>query len=92
MTHTTMYYPETRGVWDCPNDCVEDFEKKGWTTEPPPEVAAQIEAMTPVSKEFDPDEHGVKEVNAYIQSHPDDAERVLEAEAAGRGRKTITGE
>jgi hypothetical protein len=80
-THTTLYYPETGGIWDCPNDCVDDFKLKGW-----------IDAEDTSSPKYDPSEHSVKDVLAYIEEHPTDAERVLEAEAAGKARTSITGE
>lgn len=40
---------------------------------------------------FDPAEHTVDEVNAYLADHPDDAERVLGLEASGRNRVGIVG-
>jgi hypothetical protein len=39
--------------------------------------------------EFDPGEHTVVEVLAYLAEHPEERERVLQAEAEGRGRKGI---
>lgn len=41
---------------------------------------------------FDPDEHNVKDVVKYIGDHPDDAERVLDAERNGQARSTILGD
>ena len=42
--------------------------------------------------EFDPGKHSVADVLAYVEANPDDAERVLEAETAGKGRKGILGD
>lgn len=42
---------------------------------------------------YDPAEHTVDEVNAHLETlAPAEATQVLEAEAAGRNRKGITGE
>ncbi|MEO6571024.1 MAG: hypothetical protein ABIO83_05705 [Ilumatobacteraceae bacterium] len=38
---------------------------------------------------FNPDDHTVEEVQAYLDDHPDDADRVLAAEADGKGRKSL---
>lgn len=40
---------------------------------------------------FDPSAHTVDEVNAYLADHPDDTDRVLEAERAGKNRTGVTG-
>ena len=45
-----------------------------------------------VPKAFDPAEHSVKEVVAYIKDHPADADRVRDAELAGEARKSIVGD
>lgn len=44
------------------------------------------------SDEFDPTDHTVNEVLEYLQDHPEDRDRVLAAEEAGRGRKGIVGD
>lgn len=38
---------------------------------------------------FDPSEHSVAEVKAYIEEHPEEAQAVLEAESDGKARKTL---
>lgn len=44
----------------------------------------------PTNGVFDPAEHGVHEVNAYLAAaDPPERERVLQAEAEGKGRATI---
>ena len=40
--------------------------------------------------EYDPGEHTVTEVKAYLAEHPEDRDRVIAAEEAGRGRVGIT--
>jgi hypothetical protein len=42
--------------------------------------------------EFDPGAHTVAEVNDYLAEHPEDADRVLEAEASGKARVSIVGD
>jgi hypothetical protein len=46
----------------------------------------------PEGETFDPSAHTVAEVNDYLDAHPDDADRVLEAEAAGKARVSIVGD
>lgn len=48
-------------------------------------------APEPQSGNFDPGEHTVAEVEQYLADHPDEAEAVLEAEASGKNRTTLTG-
>jgi hypothetical protein len=53
--------------------------------EPEPKAAA-------VSQSFDPGEHTVAEVQEYLAAHPDQADAVLAAEAAGKARTTLVGD
>lgn len=39
--------------------------------------------------QFDPAAHNVEQVNAYLEQHPDEVERVLAAEATGKGRQGV---
>jgi len=48
--------------------------------EPPPEVGPSG---------FDPGEHTVDDVKAYIDANPDQAQTVLDAEVAGKNRTTL---
>jgi hypothetical protein len=41
---------------------------------------------------FDPGAHTVAEVNDYLAEHPEDADRVLQAEADGKARVSIVGD
>lgn len=47
------------------------------------------EDQEPQAEEFDPADHTVSEVKSYLAAHPEDADRVLAAEEAGRGRKGL---
>lgn len=54
--------------------------------------AAPAMPATPTPGEFDPADHTVSDVVDYMAAHPDDADRVLELERAGRNRVGIVGE
>ena len=63
-------------------------------TTPEPEVADQQEDEDEPEEEseegeFDPADHTVNEVQAYLAEHPEERERVLASEAEGRGRKGL---
>ena len=51
-------------------------------------VAAGTNNPDPAS-DFDPGDHTVAEVEAYLDEHPDEIDRVLEAERAGKNRTTL---
>lgn len=38
---------------------------------------------------FDPDDHTVAEVEAYVADHPDERDDILAAERAGKNRSTL---
>lgn len=59
-------------------------------TPPAPPAPAPAAPPAPLEpSDFDPADWPVADVLAHIDSHPEDAERVLELEAAGKGRKSI---
>jgi len=72
--------------WSQPNQqVVRDGEPVGIISDDPdPQVAAGGER-------FDPGAHTVVEVQEYLADHPDEADAVLDAEAAGKNRATLTG-
>jgi hypothetical protein len=51
-------------------------------------IAGRLPAPAP-KQAYDPGDHTVAEVLAYLEAHPDQAEAVLEAEAAGKARTTL---
>jgi len=55
----------------------------GAEVNPPPEEGARAG--------FDPSQHTVAEVEDYLAAHPDQADAVLAAEAAGKNRTTLVG-
>lgn len=64
---------------------------------PPIWTGANLPGDTPPEEEstpegFDPSEHTVDEVNAYLEDHPDEADDVLAAERAGKARVGVLGE
>ena len=55
--------------------------------------SAWVGGRAPAGAEtFDPSEHTVDEVNAYLEEHPEDERRVLRAERAGKARVGVLGE
>lgn len=100
-THQWMRNPETDGEWACPLALVDVYVKRGWEPFEPPEpveflptpVAAVDEEPEPTA--FDPGDHSVKEVLAYIEQYqtdsPGEVQRVLALETAGKNRPTILG-
>jgi hypothetical protein len=44
-----------------------------------------------VTEEFDPSDHTVAEVQAYLDEHPDETDAVLDRERAGKARTTLIG-
>jgi hypothetical protein len=84
---------------------IEYFRRRGYTLTPEDdgEAIEEPEESTPLDPDdpgpepppFDPSEHSVEEVLAYLDKHEDadtrsaEFDRVLEAEQAGKARKTI---
>ena len=76
-------------VLDVPNvnDHVVGVEYAPPGSEPAPEQKTQKPASS-----FDPGEHTVADVEAYISKHPDQRDAVLAAEKSGKARATLVGE
>lgn len=51
---------------------------------------ANLGAPQPDVEQFDPADHNVEEVLAYLDENPDQREAVIEAEQQGKNRVTIT--
>lgn len=67
----------------------EDSDTEPEDTEP---EDTEPEDTEPEVDAFDPSEHTAAEVNDYIEANPDEGDAVIEAERAGKNRKTITGD
>lgn len=50
---------------------------------------AWVGGAAPLGAGFDPGEHTVDEVKAYVGEHPDERQAVLDAERAGKNRTTL---
>lgn len=60
------------------------------STPPTVENVSQIASQEPVrASVFDPADHSVKKVIAYVDEHPEEAEAVYAAEAAGKARSSL---
>jgi hypothetical protein len=102
--HTWLRNPDTGGIWACPNRLVDHYKDRGWVDSDPPEeeqptvgeFASAADAPAPATKDepqFDPATHTVAEIEEHLAEHPDDAERVVEAEeASDKPRKSIVGD
>lgn len=53
------------------------------------QLEAGLETVEEGGTSFDPGEHNVEEVEAFLVEHPDDAQAVLDAERAGKDRKGV---
>lgn len=73
-------------VWRCPRPYLAKALKQGWEPVDPTEVSAS-------ERPFNPDDHTVEAVNAYLADHADDeveVARVVALEDAGQKRTTVT--
>lgn len=71
-------------------------EASGYSPEPGTEAEAPPEAQEaapePAEDEgYDPSEHNVAEVQAYLEEHPDQTDYVLDRERSGKARTTLIG-
>lgn len=87
-THVLVHNPETGGMWESPEGYLPTALKRGW------ELAAPVDEDAEPGDEagFDPGNHTVEEVNAYLAEHAEDADevaRVLAVESEGKDRKTV---
>lgn len=58
---------------------------------PAPESVAPAEIEGDAAVAFDPADFTVEAVKDHVEAHPDEAEAVLDAEAEGKNRSTLTG-
>jgi hypothetical protein len=92
--HTWMRHSDHGGEAQLPTALIDHFEARGWVVmdEPPVEDEGHLKDAAEAEAEFDPSEHTVAEVQDHMAEYPDDADRVLDAEAAGKNRVTLTGD
>lgn len=86
----TLYSPGGRKVegLERPAEIVR-LRSAGYTDSPPEQLqVTESPAAPPVV--FDPAEHTVDEVKAFVAEHPELAEPVVAAEKAGKNRSSIT--
>lgn len=65
-----------------------NLKARGYTDQPPTSLPVPDGAGTT----FDPAEHTVPDVLAYIEAHPEQADAVVAAERGGQHRKGIVGD
>jgi hypothetical protein len=56
---------------------------------PPPEPQPAPVAET--IERFDPSKHTIAEVKAYIEEHPEERQRIMRRERAGKARRGLLG-
>jgi hypothetical protein len=94
-THVLVYNPETDGRWECPPDYLPVALARGFELAGPAEddYAGLFDDAEPQQTGFDPTEHTAAEVTDYLALHaeqsPGEVMRVLEAERAGKDRKSV---
>lgn len=59
------------------------------TVTAPETGAAGPNALTGAVTPYDPSEHTVEDVITYVDAHPGEADAILNAELAGKARKTL---
>lgn len=85
-THILMKNPETGGVWAAPPDAIPYLELRGWE----PTTAEENILAGLVDDQFDPSETSAKAVSEHLASaSPEEVNRVLELERAGKNRKSV---
>lgn len=53
------------------------------------ELVEDVEDAVPEADSFDPSDHNIDEVKQYINDHPDEVQRVYDAEVEGKGRSSL---
>lgn len=57
--------------------------------DPPVEPAADTEPFDPSTLDFEPGEHTVEEVKAYVTDNPETGEAIFDLESNGKGRVSL---
>lgn len=86
---TTLYSPDGRSYdTDSPAE-VTRLKAYGYSTNPPAQLVVPGEADPALAAVFDPAEHTVDEVNAFLREHPELADAIVAAERQGKNRSSI---
>lgn len=88
---TTLYAPDGRSVVVRSAKEQTNLRASGYRDTPPEAITVPAENSLAGAQEFDPSQHTVDEVKAFLADHPESADAVLAAEAAGKNRSSITG-
>ncbi len=90
MDPVTLYSPDGRST--TVRSAVErtNLLASGYSTTAPNAVAVETPAGDGPA-EFNPAEHNVPDVLAFVEAHPELADAVVNAEKAGKNRTSITG-
>lgn len=86
---TTLYSPDGRPYsTTSPTEITRLKAGYGYTDTPPEQLAVAAPDGTP-PQVFDPAEHTVDQVNAFIAEHPELADAIVAAERQGKNRSSI---
>lgn len=96
-THVLVKHVEHGGVWECPVGVLHTMRKLGWEPTQPDEDADLVGLTDETQPEapvlFDPAEHDAKVVTEHLATHaevnPAEVHRVIDAERAGKNRKSV---
>lgn len=91
MDRTTLFHPDGTSVRVGTPAEVTRLRSAGYKDTPPEAITVPAEAPGHSGAEFNPGEHTVEQVQAFLQEHPDLADAVIAAEKAGKNRTTLTG-
>lgn len=89
MDLVTLYAPDGSGAVDVssPREAT-NLRAAGYRDTPPTAITVETPDDRVV---FDPSQHTVEQVQAFISEHPEFTEQVLDAERAGKNRAGLIG-
>lgn len=88
---TILYAPDGRVVSVALPTVITRLKAQGYTETAPTTVAVPDEENGGAPVTYDPGEHTVKQVQAFLRDNPELTDQVLDAERAGRHRVELVG-
>lgn len=86
----TLYSPDGRSYETESPAEITRLKAYGYSEDRPEKLVVPASADPAVVEVFDPAEHNVDEVNAFLKAHPDLSEAIVAAERQGKNRSSIT--
>jgi hypothetical protein len=91
MDPVTLYSPDGRSVTVRQAKEATNLRMSGYRDTPPAEVTLEPPDPDGEPVVFDPSQHTVEQVQAFLAEHPEATEQVLAAERAGKNRSGLLG-